>query len=67
MTFKTIGDAVLLRNRLIDALERGALEKDAEKKRKLLSITVAGGGCTGVEVAGRDRPVHQRHSPQRLS
>lgn len=50
MTFKTIGDAVLLRNRLIDALERGALEKDAEKKRKLLSISVAGGGCTGVEV-----------------
>ncbi len=50
MTFKTIGDAVLLRNRLIDALERGALEKDLEKKRKLLTIIVAGGGCTGVEV-----------------
>jgi NADH dehydrogenase len=50
MTFKTIGDAALLRNRLIDALERGALEKDTDKKRKLLTITVAGGGCTGVEV-----------------
>lgn len=49
-TFKTIGDAVLLRNRLIDALERGSLEKDADKKKKLLTITVAGGGCTGVEV-----------------
>jgi NADH dehydrogenase len=51
ITFKTIGDAVLLRNQLIDALERGALEKDSKKKRKLLTITVAGGGCTGVEVA----------------
>jgi NADH dehydrogenase len=50
LTFKTIADAVLLRNRLIDALERGAMEKDEEKKRKLLTIAVAGGGCTGVEV-----------------
>ncbi len=50
LTFKTITDAVLLRNRLIDALERGAMEKDEEKKRKLLTIAVAGGGCTGVEV-----------------
>lgn len=50
LTFKTIADAVLLRNRLIDALERGAMERDGEKKRKLLTIAVAGGGCTGVEV-----------------
>ena len=50
LTFKTIADAVLLRNRLIDALERGAMEKDEEKKRKLLTVAVAGGGCTGVEV-----------------
>lgn len=50
MTFKTIGDAALLRNRLIDLLEKGALEKDVEKRRKLLTIATAGGGCTGVEV-----------------
>lgn len=50
MTFKTIADAALLRNRLIDALERGALEANPEKKKKLLTVTVAGGGCTGVEV-----------------
>ena len=34
MTFKTIGDAALLRNRLIDALEKGALERDEKKKEK---------------------------------
>jgi len=50
MTFKTIMDAALLRNRLIDALEKGAIETDADKKRKFLTIAVAGGGCTGVEV-----------------
>ncbi len=50
LTFKTILDAVLLRNRLIDALEKGAIETDEEKKRKLLTFVVAGGGCTGVEV-----------------
>ena len=50
ITFKTTMDAVLLRNRLIDALEKGAIETDKEKKRKLLTFAVAGGGCTGVEV-----------------
>ena len=50
ITFKTIEDALQLRNRLIDILEKGALEEDAEKRRKLLTITIAGGGCTGVEV-----------------
>ncbi len=50
ITFKRIGDAIQLRNHLIDALEKGVLEKDVEKRRKLLTITVAGGGCTGVEV-----------------
>ncbi len=50
MTFKTIMDAALLRNRLIDALEKGAIETNEEKKRKLLTFVVAGGGCTGVEV-----------------
>lgn len=50
ITFKTIEDAIRLRNTIIGVLERGALEKDIEKKRKLLTFNVAGGGCTGVEV-----------------
>lgn len=50
LTFKTVGDAIRLRNRLVDSLEKGALEKNPKKKGKLLTFTVAGGGCTGVEV-----------------
>lgn len=50
ITFKTIEDSIQLRNTIIGTLERGALENDIEAKQKLLTIAVAGGGCTGVEV-----------------
>ncbi len=50
ITFKTIEDAIRLRNYLTGALERAVLERDSEKRRNLLTITVAGGGCTGVEL-----------------
>ena len=50
ITFKTIEDSIRLRNTIIGILERGALEKDIETKKKLLTLAVAGGGCTGVEV-----------------
>jgi len=50
ITFKSIEDAIRLRNSLTGALEKAALERDKEKRRSLLTITVAGGGCTGVEL-----------------
>lgn len=50
LTFKTVEDALRLRNSIIDLLEKGAIEKDAAARRKLLTIAVAGGGCTGVEL-----------------
>lgn len=50
ITFKTIEDAIRLRNSLTGLLEKAALERDRGKKRSLLTITVAGGGCTGVEL-----------------
>src|SRR4030043_1454620 len=31
-------------------LEKATLERDKEKRRSLLTVTVAGGGCTGVEL-----------------
>ncbi|NIS70979.1 MAG: FAD-dependent oxidoreductase, partial [Proteobacteria bacterium] len=50
IALKTIEDAIRLRNQLVGTLEKGALEKHSEKRRRLLTITVVGGGCTGVEV-----------------
>ena len=50
LTFKTVEDGIRLRNAIIDLLERGALVKDPDKRRNRLTIVVAGGGCTGVEV-----------------
>ena len=49
--FKTLGDAVGLRNHLISLLERAEVEDDAEKKMRQMTFVVAGGGYTGVEVA----------------
>ncbi len=50
ITFKSIEDAIRLRNSLMGLLEKAALERDREKRTGLLTITVAGGGCTGVEL-----------------
>jgi len=48
--FRTLADAVSLRNHLIHALEEAEIEADADLRRKLLTFVVAGGGFSGVEV-----------------
>ena len=48
--FKTLGDALFLRNHLIGMLEMAEVTDDAEEKRKLLTFLVVGGGYTGIEV-----------------
>ncbi len=50
MPFRTLGDALRLRNRVLEALEEAANESDPEFRRRLLSFVVAGGGFSGVEV-----------------
>ena len=48
--FKTLGDALYLRNHLIGVLESAEVEEDQEEKRQLLTFVVAGGGlhrCRG--------------------
>lgn len=52
LTFKSLGDAVLLRNQVIDVFERADFEQDAQKRRSLLTFVVAGGGFAGVELIG---------------
>jgi len=49
---KTLNDAIDMRNTLLKNLEKAAICKDTRKRRKLLTIVVAGGGPTGVEVSG---------------
>lgn len=48
---KSIEDAHSLRVHLSKRFEQAALIEDREKRRKLLNVTVIGGGPTGVEVA----------------
>ncbi|MCC8119059.1 MAG: NAD(P)/FAD-dependent oxidoreductase [Bacteroidales bacterium] len=52
-TLKSANEAMRVRNHILDRLERACLAKhDPEKRRKLLSFVVVGGGPTGVEMAG---------------
>ncbi|HET7026467.1 MAG TPA: NAD(P)/FAD-dependent oxidoreductase [Candidatus Limnocylindrales bacterium] len=48
---RTLGDAFYLRNRALDMLEEARIEPDPERRQRLLTFVVAGGGSTGVEVA----------------
>ena len=49
MPFKYLGDALYLRNQIVNALEEAELERDPEMKKRLLTFVVAGGGFSGVE------------------
>jgi NADH dehydrogenase len=51
-SLKTVGDAVAIRNRLIDAFEKADVEADEAARRALLTFVVIGGGATGVELVG---------------
>ncbi|WP_374950099.1 NAD(P)/FAD-dependent oxidoreductase [Mucilaginibacter sp.] len=52
LPMKTIDDALMMRNALLKTLERASVCTDPDERRKLLTIVVAGGGPTGVEVSG---------------
>ena len=49
---KTLNDAIEMRNTILKNLEKAAITKEIRERRKLLTIVVAGGGPTGVEVSG---------------
>jgi NADH dehydrogenase len=52
LTMKTLGDAIVVRNQVIDALELADNQLDDADRRKTLTVVVAGGGFAGVETAG---------------
>jgi NADH dehydrogenase len=51
-TFKTLADAFLLRNHIIERFERADVEQDPERKRRQLTFAIIGGGLVGVELFG---------------
>lgn len=51
-TLKSTGEALRCRNEILYRLEQACITKDPEKRKRLLSFTVIGGGPTGVEIAG---------------
>jgi NADH dehydrogenase len=55
IALKTLGDALYLRNRMIERLPQAALEDDRQTRRSLTRFCVIGGGSSGVEVAGAMR------------
>ena len=50
--FKLLGDALKLRNRVIEQMEKAEQEEDAEKRKWLGHFVVIGAGFSGVEVGG---------------
>jgi len=51
-TFKTLADALLLRNHVIEQFERADVETDARRQAELLSFVIIGGGLVGAELLG---------------
>ncbi|MFD1141183.1 NAD(P)/FAD-dependent oxidoreductase [Larkinella insperata] len=51
-SLKGIDDALFMRNELIKTFELASLEPNPAKRKALLTVVIAGGGPTGVELAG---------------
>lgn len=68
--FKSLIDAIRIRNHVIDMLERADREPDLQRRRALLTFVIAGGGFSGAELAGalndfvRGSLAYYRHIPR---
>ncbi len=52
LDFKSLLDAIRVRNRVIEMFERADSETEPGLRRRLLTFVIAGGGFAGVELAG---------------
>jgi NADH dehydrogenase len=52
ISFKTIGEAIYLRNHVLSRLEAADATIDPQLRRKLLGFVVIGGGYAGIELLG---------------
>jgi NADH dehydrogenase len=67
LTFKDVGDAIQIRNRVIELFEAAALTEDPWVRRRLLTFVVVGAGHAGTELAAAveelARGILLRHYP----
>ena len=67
LTFKEAGDAIAIRNRVIDLFEAAALSDDPWQRRRLLTFVVVGAGHAGTELMAAieelGRGILLRHYP----
>ena len=67
LTFKNVGDAIQIRNRVIELFEAAALNEDPWARRRLLTFVVVGAGHAGTELAAAmeelARGILLRHYP----
>jgi NADH dehydrogenase len=52
MTFKSLADAIRLRNHTIQLFEQADAESDPRRKQRMLTFAIVGGGLVGTELAG---------------
>ena len=52
LDFKSLLDAIRVRNRVIEMFERADAETNPELRQRMLTFVIAGGGFAGVELAG---------------
>jgi NADH dehydrogenase len=51
--FKTLLDAIRIRNHVIEMFERADREPDPSLRKPILTFVIAGGGFAGIELAKR--------------
>ena len=51
LVLKSVDDAVIIHNRILDNYEAALREGDEQRRRELLTFVVVGGGPTGIELA----------------
>jgi NADH:quinone reductase (non-electrogenic) len=64
---KTLGHAVMLRAGVIAMLEAASVEPDPDRRKRMLTFVVAGGGFAGVETVGAINDLAPESLPQALS
>jgi NADH:ubiquinone reductase (H+-translocating) len=52
IAFRTIGEAIYLRNHILSKLDEAAVTDDPQRRAKLLTFTFVGGGYAGIEALG---------------